>query len=78
MGVISGVVTRNGYPVQGARIGAYFGGLSGGVTGSVYTSSDGRFTLEWSGGGTIDILYCNGGEVLKNVPNGRANVHIAL
>jgi hypothetical protein len=78
MGVISGIVTRNGYPVQGARIGAYFSGLSGGVTDGVYSDSDGRFTLQWRGDGTIDILYCNGQEKLKNVRNGRNDVHIAL
>jgi len=79
MGVISGIVTKNGYPVKGARVSASVGGLfDGGVTKDVYTDDQGRFTLQWSSNTDAHKVFCNGSEVQRDVRNGRDNVHIAL
>jgi hypothetical protein len=77
MGVISGIVTSSsGSPVSGASVSAYFSGFSGGVTDRVYSDSNGRFMLTYTGSSTAEIIYCNGQEAAKNVPSGSNTVHL--
>lgn len=71
MGVISGIVTyANGQPSTVSRVSAAVGGLAGGVTSQVRTDSQGRFTLTWSANCGADVVYVDGNEVDRNVPNG--------
>lgn len=80
MGVISGIVTySNGQPSTMSQVSAQVGGLfAGGVTKSVRTDSQGRFTLIWTGNGPAEIVYCDGREVAKSVRNGTNNLHISI
>ncbi|HOS44822.1 MAG TPA: hypothetical protein PK794_14135 [Armatimonadota bacterium] len=79
MGVISGIVTKGGSPVSGARVCASVGGLfSGGVTDEVRTDFQGRFTLQWSSATDAEKIFCEGRQVMGTVKNGTNNVHIAL
>ncbi|MHB9130474.1 MAG: DUF6795 domain-containing protein [Armatimonadota bacterium] len=79
MGVISGIVTKNGYPIKGARVSASVGGtFDGGVTKDVYTDDQGRFVLQWGSDTDAHKIFCYGSEVMRDVRNGCDNVHIAL
>jgi hypothetical protein len=77
MGVISGIVTySNGQPSTMSYVSAFVGGtFSGGVTSKVKTDSNGRFVLSWNGDGPANIVYLDGQEVAKNVPNGTSSLH---
>lgn len=76
MGVISGIVTYpNGQPSTMSYVSAAVGGFTGGVTGKVRTDAGGRFTLTWSDSCGADVVYCDGREVAKNVPNGTNTLH---
>ena len=80
MGVISGIVTySNGQPSTMSYISASVGGLfNGGVTDRVRTDTRGHFTLTWSSDSSANVVYCDGSEVAKNVPNGTNNLHIVI
>jgi hypothetical protein len=77
MGICSGTVTRNGYPVPSARVSGSVGGFFGGMTETVYTDGRGRFVLEWSGNSSLSKLYVNGNTAERDVCSGD-KVHIDL
>lgn len=77
MGICSGTVTRNGYPVSGARVTGSIGGIFGGMTETVYTDSRGRFVLEWSNDGSLAKLYVNGSTAERDIRSGD-KVHVDL
>jgi len=79
MGVISGIVTKNGYPARGVKVSAAVGGLlAGGHTKEAVTDHEGRFLLQWSSNTDAEKIFCDGREVMRDVKNGRNNVHISL
>ncbi len=60
-------------PCSGCKVSASIN--SGGVTDAVYTDSNGKFSLRWSGSNWIAKLFVNGSTVAQDVKPGE---HVQL
>jgi hypothetical protein len=75
VGVVSGIVTKNGRPVENAKVSV---SVHFGTTDDVRTDRDGRFTVTWGGNWNVEKLFVNGYCVARDLINGSNNVHVAL
>jgi hypothetical protein len=63
------VITRSGNPVPNAIVRGVLGGFGGGVV-RVTSDQNGRFTLTYSGVGSLEYVSVEGGEREDDVPSG--------
>lgn len=76
MGICSGTVTRGRSAASNVRVRGEV--ASGGVTESVYTDRNGRFTLQWRDSSGLSTIHVDGRNMRKSVRSGTDNLHFNL